>query len=54
MASISNSRQLAFLALKNIYQKKAYTDVALNRVIKAASKLAEISQADRGFACELV
>ena len=54
MASISNSRQLAFLALKNIYQKKAYTDVALNRVIKAASKSAEISQADRGFACELV
>lgn len=54
MASISNSRQLAFLALKNIYQKKAYTDVALNRVIKATSKSAEISQADRSFACELV
>ena len=50
----SHSRQLAFLALKNVYYKKAYTDVALNRVIKAASKSAEISQADRGFACELV
>lgn len=54
MASTSNSRQLAFLALKNIYQKKAYTDVALNRVIKSASKSTEISSADRGFACELV
>ena len=53
MAS-SHSRQLAFLALKNVYYKKAYTDVALNRVIKAASKSAEISQADQGFACELV
>ena len=49
-----DSRSLAFLALKNVYQKKAYTDVALNRVIKAAAKSGEISQSDRGFACELV
>ena len=49
-----DSRSLAFLALKNVYQKKAYTDVALNRVIKSAVKSAEISQSDRGFACELV
>jgi 16S rRNA (cytosine967-C5)-methyltransferase len=49
-----NSRFLAFLALKNIYQQQAYTDVALNRVIKSVGKSAEISQADRGFACELV
>ena len=49
-----NSRFIAFLALKNVYQKKAYTDVALNRVIKIVAKSAEISQADRSFACELV
>lgn len=54
MASITNSRSLAFFALKNIYQKKAYTDVALNRVIKSQTKSIEISQADRSFACELV
>lgn len=54
MASITNSRSLAFLALKNIYQKQAYTDVALNRVIKSQTKSLEISQADRSFACELV
>ncbi len=54
MASISNSRSLAFLALKNVYQKKAYTDIALNRVIKSVGKSVEISQTDRSFACELV
>lgn len=54
MASIPNSRQLAFLALKNVYQKKAYTDIALNRVIKSVGKSVEISQIDRSFACELV
>ena len=61
MASIPNSRSLAFLALKNVYQKKAYTDVALNRVIKSVGKSVEISegltlprQSDRSFACELV
>lgn len=54
MASIPNSRTLAFLALKNVYQKKAYTDVALNRVIKSVDKSVEISQSDRSFACELV
>ena len=54
MTFIPDARQIAFLALKNIYQKKAYTDIALNRVIKSVGKSAEISQADRGFACELV
>ncbi len=54
MVSIPNSRTLAFLALKNIYQKKAYTDIALNRVIKSAGRSVEISQAERNFACELV
>ncbi|WP_019507020.1 16S rRNA (cytosine(967)-C(5))-methyltransferase [Pleurocapsa sp. PCC 7319] len=54
MASIPSSRQLAFMALKSVYQKKAYTDIALNRVIKTVDKSLEISQADRSFACELV
>ncbi|MEO1672490.1 MAG: 16S rRNA (cytosine(967)-C(5))-methyltransferase [Cyanobacteria bacterium J06631_2] len=54
MASPHNSRFLAFLALKNVYQKQAYTDVALNRAIKSVGKSGEISQTDRSFACELV
>lgn len=54
MVFTPNSRTLAFLALKNIYQKKAYTDVALNRVIKKAEKSVKISQEERNFACELV
>ena len=54
MASIPNSRTLAFLALKSIYQKKAYTDVALNRVIKSVGKSVKITQTERNFACELV
>ena len=59
--TIPNARTIAFLALKNIYQKKAYTDIALNRVIKSVGKSVEISQSDceasrrhRSFACELV
>ncbi|MBE9047709.1 16S rRNA (cytosine(967)-C(5))-methyltransferase [Pleurocapsales cyanobacterium LEGE 10410] len=54
MASLPNSRSLAFLALKNVYQHKAYTDIALNRVIKSVGKSVVISQSDRSFACELV
>lgn len=54
MVSWHNSRFLAFLALKNIYQQKAYTDVALNRVIKSEGKSSAISQTERSFACELV
>lgn len=54
MTSIPNARTIAFLALKSIYHKLAYTDIALNRVIKSVSKSGEISQSDRGFACELV
>ena len=54
MAFTPNSRTIAFLALKNIYQKKAYTDIALNRMIKSVGKSVEIGQADRNFACELV
>ena len=54
MVSPTNSRAIAFLALKDVYQKKAYTDVALNRVLKSASRVDEIGQTDRSFACELV
>jgi 16S rRNA (cytosine967-C5)-methyltransferase len=54
MVSLPNSRSLAFLALKNVYQQKAYTDMALNRVLKSVDKSWEISQTDRSFACELV
>lgn len=54
MASPPNSRSIAFLALKHVYQKQAYTDVALNRVLKSVDKSGLISQVDRSFACELV
>ncbi len=54
MVSLPNSRSLAFLALQNVYQQKAYTDIALNRLLKSVDKTVEISQTDRNFACELV
>ena len=54
MTSIPHARQIAFFALKDIYQKQAYTDIALNRVIKSIEKSGKISPSDRGFACELV
>ncbi|WP_036483200.1 16S rRNA (cytosine(967)-C(5))-methyltransferase [Myxosarcina sp. GI1] len=46
----TNSRQLAFLALKNVYQQQAYTDIALDRVLRNQS----IERQDRGLVCELV
>lgn len=54
MVSPTNSRSLAFLALKNVYQHQAYTDMALNRVLKSMDKTVEITQTNRSFACELV
>jgi 16S rRNA (cytosine967-C5)-methyltransferase len=48
--SATDSRQIAFLALKNVYQKKAYTDIALNRVLKSG----EINAQERDLTCELV
>ncbi|MEM8722595.1 MAG: 16S rRNA (cytosine(967)-C(5))-methyltransferase [Cyanobacteria bacterium P01_G01_bin.39] len=54
MTSVLQSRNLAFLALKNVYYQKAYTDVALNRIIKTLGKSAAIAQVERSFACELV
>ena len=50
MISVTTSRQLAFLALQDVYQKKAYTDIALDRVLRQA----EINKADIGLTCELV
>lgn len=54
MVSPPNSRSLAFLALKNVYQQQAYTDMALNRVLKSVDKSLKVGQTDRNFACELV
>ncbi|MBP0018997.1 MAG: 16S rRNA (cytosine(967)-C(5))-methyltransferase [Cyanobacteria bacterium SBLK] len=45
-----NSRQLAFNALKQIYTQGAYTDIALDRVLKDPA----IQPEDRGLTTELV
>jgi 16S rRNA (cytosine967-C5)-methyltransferase len=45
-----NPRQLAFVALQNIYRRGAYTDIALDRVLRKT----DISSADRALATELV
>ena len=50
MLNVKCSRQLAFLALKNVYKQGAYTDIALNRVLKSV----DISAQERDLACELV
>ncbi|MGI0480659.1 16S rRNA (cytosine(967)-C(5))-methyltransferase [Geminocystis sp. CENA526] len=47
---MNNSRQLAFLALQNIYQQKAYTDIALERVFANFS----VSPSNRHLVSELV
>ena len=46
----NNPRQLALIALRDIYKKGAYTNIALDRVLR----LAQINNLDRGLACELV
>lgn len=50
MIFVTNPRQLAFLALQDVYQNKAYTDIALDRVLRKEN----INKADRGLACELL
>ena len=50
MVSTTNPRQLAFLALKNVYRQQAYTDMALDRVLKKV----DIDPVDRSLVCELV
>ncbi|MGD2183960.1 16S rRNA (cytosine(967)-C(5))-methyltransferase [Lusitaniella coriacea] len=47
---MSDSRQLAFVALRQIYQRGAYTDVALDRVLHDG----DLDLADRGLLSELV
>lgn len=47
---MKNSRQLAFFALRDIYQRGAFTDIALDRVLRTA----QLSNAERGLATELV
>ncbi len=48
------SRQLAFEALQNIYQKKAYTDIALQKIFVIPSASENISAIDRHLVSELV
>ena len=50
MINLTNPRQLAFLALQDVYQKKAYTDIALDRFLRQA----KLNKADKGLACELL
>jgi 16S rRNA (cytosine967-C5)-methyltransferase len=50
MTTTPNSRQLAFLALQEIYQKKAYTDIALDRVLR----FPELTSVEKSLTCELV
>lgn len=46
----SNSRQLAFNALRNIYRRGAYADIALNRALRQTT----VKPEDRGLVTELV
>ncbi|HEY9670058.1 MAG TPA: transcription antitermination factor NusB, partial [Waterburya sp.] len=45
-----NSRQFAFLALQDIQRRGAFTDIALDRVLRNA----QLNSADRGLVTELV
>ncbi|WP_224411361.1 16S rRNA (cytosine(967)-C(5))-methyltransferase [Oscillatoria salina] len=47
---MSNPRQLAFVALRDIYLRGAYSEIALNRVLAKSN----LSAADRGLLTELV
>lgn len=47
---MQNPRQLAFLALQDIYRRSAFTDIALDRVLRTA----QLNSADRGLVTELV
>lgn len=54
--SYSNPRQLAFVALKNIYQQDAYTDIALDRVLRKSPspQASNLKSVDRGLITQLV
>jgi 16S rRNA (cytosine967-C5)-methyltransferase len=47
---MANPRQLAFVALQDIYRRGIYTDVALDRVLR----LSDLSSVDRALLTELV
>jgi 16S rRNA (cytosine967-C5)-methyltransferase len=47
---MSNPRQLAFVALQNIYRRGAYTDIALDRVLRKT----DLNNVDRALVTELV
>jgi 16S rRNA (cytosine967-C5)-methyltransferase len=47
---MTNPRQLAFVALQDIYRRGIYTDVALDRVLR----LSDLSSVDRALLTELV
>ena len=45
-----NARQGAFLALESIYRQKAYTDVAIDRILRSH----KLNPQDRGLLCQIV
>ncbi len=47
---MQNPRQLAFIALRDIHRRGAFTDIALDRVLRTA----KLNSADRGLVTELV
>jgi 16S rRNA (cytosine967-C5)-methyltransferase len=48
--TMQNPRQLAFLALRDVHRRGAFTDIALDRVLRTA----KLNSADRGLVTELV
>ena len=58
MSFANNPRQLAFMALNDIYRRDAYVDIALDRVLAKANPTNRDSlrccKADRALTCELV
>ncbi len=48
--AMENPRQLAFITLRDIHRQGAYTDVALDRVLRTAT----LNSADRGLLTQLV
>lgn len=50
IVTMQNPRQLAFIALREIHKRGAFTDIALDRVLRGAT----LKSADRGLVTELV
>ncbi len=47
---VCNARQCAFLALESIYRQKAYTDIAIDRILSSH----KLNALDRGLVCQIV